>query len=587
MRYQYRELLEDYVNKLFNENEETIKVPTKSDKLVIACILDEFSFHCFKYEADLVQLGINNFKTLIDNEMPHFLLVEAAWEGLNKQWTNKVSNLKSTNDKYLLELVNYCKVKNIPTVFWAKEDPYDFELFIEAASYFDFVFTTDLDSIDRYKEILKHDNVFLLSFAAQPRLHNPIDKDKEKKGKVAFAGGWYSKFPKRIIDMESILEPSFKYNLTIYDRFQNSKNNKNTFPDKYKPYIKGGLNYLDLVKEYKKYDVMLNVNSTATSPTTFSRRVFEVLASGISIISSYSLGISNYFNDIVRQTNNKVDTTRHLETLLNNPLQRDKLSLLGQRKVFEYHTYKHRLNVILDKIGLDNDIDQDLGVSVITCSNRKDSLNNILDNYKNQTYPKKELIIIINNNDISLQDWMDIVRNREDITIYKLREEVSLGNCLNYAIANSKYDYISKFDDDDYYGPNYLKDSINAFKYTDAAIVGKQTIYSYIERTHSLVLRFPNHENSYTDYVAGSTITFKKEIFSKVKFKNLNQSEDTNFLINALEAGFKIYSLDRFNHVVSRRSNLESHTWKISETNFIKNSIFVAITTDYKPIVTL
>lgn len=580
----YSNIIRQYIIKKMNKEnilDNNIKIKLRSEKIKIACILDEFSYECFKYESEFVQLSYRDWKNQLTYIKPHFFFVEAAWEGVNKEWINKISNLNITKDKTLSSIVKYCNDNNIPTVFWAKEDPYDFNIFIEAAKLFDFVFTTDKDCIVLYKEILNHNNVFLLPFAAQPKIHNPIDKDKYKIGKVAFAGGWYSKFPNRSKEIETILKPAFKYNLVIFDRFKDRNNNKNLFPVEYKPYIKDSLNYLDMIKEYKKFDVFLNVNSTSTSSTTFSRRVFELLASGIPVISSYSRGIENFFNNIVLMSKNQYDTNVFLDSILGNEEKKDKISLLGIREVLNHHTYNIRFREILDKIGFEDLNSVEEGVSVITCTNRPNSLDNIINNYISQNHKLKELIIIINNDIIDLDLWMERVKEYNDIRLYKLSDKFSLGKCLNYAVDKSNYPYISKFDDDDFYGPNYLVDSVNAFKYTEAGVVGKNTVYSYLEGPQLLALRYPNQENRYCEYVAGSTLTVKKEIFNYIKFKELSRGEDTKFLMDCIKFGVKIYATDRFNHVVIRRHDISTHSWKITENEFLKNCTIIKKTNDY------
>lgn len=591
MENSYKKHLKQYAKiKMRNKKSLDSKNPMgiqDKDIIKVACILDEFSYESFKYEADFIQLGINNWKQLIINTPPHFLLAEAAWEGYNKEWINKIANLHLSKDNTLLAIIKYCNKNNIPTVFWAKEDPCDFKIFIEAAKHFDYIFTTDSNSIVKYKQLLNHNNVFVLPFAAQPYLHNPINKDKEKIGKVAFAGGWYNKFPTRCKDTENILKPAFKYNLAIYNRFYNRKLKSNSFPPEYTPYIKPSLSYKDIIKEYKKYEVFLNVNSIEDSPTMFSRRIFELLASGTPIISSYSQGIDNYFKDIVLLSNNKNDTEIYLDLLLNDKGKRDKLSVLGQREIFNNHTYSRRFNNILDIIGVKKTASINEGVSVITCTNRPFALENILNNYITQNYLQKELIIIINKDSISLESWQDKVNDYKDIKIFKLSEKESLGKCLNYAVEQSKYPYISKFDDDDYYGPNYLIDSINAFKYTDADIVGKNTFYAYLEGLRLLVLRYPDMENRYSKYIAGSTLTMKKDIFNFIHFHDISKSEDTKFLMDCLNMGIKLYSTDRFNHVVIRRADLNTHSWNISENEFMKKSKLIKKTDEFKSIVTI
>ncbi len=576
-------------NQVVNKSIKNILEPKHSNfknTINVACILDEFSYECFKYECNLVQLGIDNWKDILKQLKPKFLLVESAWLGINGEWYSKIANIDMYKNKWIKELTSWCNDHGIPTVFWAKEDPSDFDIFIDSASYFDYIFTTDINCIPKYKKILNHNNIYLLPFAAQPKIHNPVNKDSEKKGDIVFAGGWYEKFDKRKDYINMLLKPAMKYDLTIYDRFYNQDGDLNRFPKTFRPYIKDSLPYNKIVEEYKKYRLLLNVNSVEESPTTFSRRVFEVLASGIPIVSSYSLGIENYFNNIVLLCKTQEDVKKSIELFLKNKELADKKSLLGQRKVFRNHTYKDRFEKILDilKIDYDNEIE---GVSVITCTKRPKNIDNVLNNFLSQSYPKKELIIILNIDSVNIDKLIKKTRNYSNIKVFQLSEKKSLGSCLNFAIDNSKFEYISKFDDDDYYAPNYLVDMLNAFKYTNAQILGKYSIYAYLEDKKLLALRYPDIENRYIDYVAGSTLTFKKEIFNEVRFKDLNRGEDTTFINDSIKKGFKIYATDRFNHVVCRRSNLDDHSWKISDTEFLKKCNIITKTVDYKSYVTI
>lgn len=548
----------------------------KNTSINVACILDEFSYECFKYEGNFYQLTPSNWKYIIDNFSPSFLFVEAVWEGPQGCWKFKVANYSPQKENTLGKIVEYCKMKGIPTVFWAKEDPYDFQIFINAASLFQYIFTTDDGSIQKYKEILNHDNIHLLPFAAQPLIHNPIDRGREKKGQLIFPGGWYSKFPHRCKSVETLLDEAINYDLKIYDRFYKSEEVKNRFPDKYKDYIVDGLEYLDLVKEIKKFDILLNTNSVDDSNTNFSRRVFESLSSGVPILSTYALGLEKNFPNIVQMGKDRNDFKESLKKLLYSKDELDKRSLFGIREILDKHTYSHRMKSILDTLGIENNLLVEKGISIITATNRPHSLDNILNNYLSQNYGIKELIIVINNDNIDLIQWKKLIPTRDDIILLKLNETHTLGECLNYAIRHSKYDYISKFDDDDFYGPNYLVDVMNAFKYTTASIVGKYTVYTYMEDTKELLLRFPNKENRYIDYVAGSTITFKKEIFNNIQFSHQNRSEDTLFLKQCMDLGYRIYASDRFNHIITRRKNLNTHTWKISDREFRKNCILIS-----------
>ena len=67
-----------------------------------------------------------------------------------------------------------------------------------------------------------------------------------------------------------------------------------------------------------------------------------------------------------------------------------------------------------------------------------------------------------------------------EIAIYQLPQKYRLGKCLNYAIKRADNGLIAKFDDDDYYGPKFLREAARAIKHGRASIVGKNTAYLYI-----------------------------------------------------------------------------------------------------------
>ncbi|MTI71474.1 MAG: glycosyltransferase [Firmicutes bacterium] len=566
-----------------NKKEKTIS------KLNIACILDNFSFESLKYECNLIPLKINNWKEILTKEKIDFLLVESAWEGYKGQWRNEIINLENKYNKKLKSIVNLCKKQNIPTVFWNKEDPGHFYDFIDAAKIFDYIFTTDSDCVSKYKEFINHQNIYTLMFAAQPKIHNPINKDKDQLGEVAFSGSWYAlKLPQRKKDLKTLLTPSLNYNLHIYDRYYNyTKTDRYKFPDIYKPFIKGYLPYEQMIETYKKYHIFLNVNSARNSPTMFSRRVFELLACGTNVLSGYSLGIKKIFPEIVKICETEKDTEKHLKDLLNNKDLRDKLSVLGQREVFNKHTYKHRLKKIASKINIDYEKEDKPKVSIITSTNRPNNIDNILKNYERQNYDMKELIIIINNNEINMLNWKERAKEYENVKIFKLDETKTLGECLNFAVEQSNFQIISKFDDDDYYAPNYLTDLVNAFNYTVAKVVGKYSSFVYFKDRNILAIRYPEKENRYLPFVTGPTLTFKREVFKNIKFSNVNKGEDTQFLKDCNLNGFKVYATDRFNHVLLRKSSIDEHTWKISDDELLKKCEIIAYTDDYKSIITI
>lgn len=569
--------------KLIRSSNENIII--EKPYLKIACILDDFSYQNLKYECDLIQLDIKNWVQVLQDERPNLLLIESAWMGVNGDWYGKISSIASKEGTTLQNVTELCKRLQIPTVFWNKEDPYHFDEFIEAAKLFDYIFTTDENCIKKYKVFLHHDRVYTLPFAAQIKTHNPINKEQKKIGNVAFAGAWYNigHFHRKK-NMKYILEPALKYDLHIYDRNYNYNNvyldNYFRFPEIYHTFIKGYVPYEKIADLYKKYNIFLNVNSVDDSSTMFSRRVFELLACGTNVISSYSPGIEKMFPEIVKLSRTKEDTIKYLELLIKDKEFRDRLSLLGEREIFNHHTYTLRLETILDKVGINYKKPNTPGVSIITCTDKEDNMEIIFKNYERQLYKNKELIIIVNNKGINIKPWHNKYGDYKNIKIIQMGEKKSLVQCLNYAIEHSNLEYVTFFDDN-YYGQNYLVDAVNAFKYSNADIVGKCSYYAYSENYQLLVIILPNIEDKYVKYVKFSTMVIKKNVFEKLIFSEKSYKYDVEFLKNCVNRGFSIYATNRFNYIFIKHTSSKNQTCKIEDTAPSEKIKIIGYTDDY------
>lgn len=506
----------------------------------VACILDTFSYECFKYEAQFQQLRLQTWRQQISAMQPHFLFVESAWRGIDDTWRNVLTNKANVSKQELLELIAYCKNNKIPTLFWNKEDPVNYAIFIYAAKLFDFIFTTDEDCVPMYIRDAGHNRVYVLPFAAQPAIHNPVNSSYLTKENVAFAGTWYVvKHLERQDDMRLLLTPAKEFGLDIFDRMYTFTGNQNyKFPIEYQGNIIGELHYQDMLKVYKLYKVFLNVNSVKNSSTMFSRRVFEILASGTNIVSTYSKGIDNMFGNLVPFTSRHDETRMHLSILLNNPEHSQRLSLLGIRAVHSKHLYRHRLNTILDKIGIGSFSHYTPGVSIVTClENCDQSINTLLDNYRSQTWANKELIIIVKNCN-EAEQWQEMSAAYPDVSLYLVPENNSLGESLNLAVDKAKGDYVAVFNTDNYYATNFLMDLMNAFSYTDADIIGKACYYAYCEETQELILKNTVQENRFANDLADSSAVFNKRVFNRLRFP-VSDIAYQEFLMQCLGKGLK------------------------------------------------
>ena len=202
------------------------------------------------------------------------------------------------------------------------------------------------------------------------------------------------------------------------------------------------------------------------------------------------------------------------------------------------------------------------GFSIITVTNRCYCIENMINNFLRQNFIDKELIIVINNDKLNIDDIYIYAGKDINLSIYKLPEVTTLGACLNFAIEKSSYDTIAKFDDDDYYGPYYLDEAKQAFLQNICHIVGKQKTYYYLEGYKKLILKKNRIESNYVQSLMGSTLCFKREVFYKVKFKDISIREDCNFNKDCIKNGYKLYSTSKYNHLVFKHSDINKHTFK-------------------------
>lgn len=232
-------------------------------------------------------------------------------------------------------------------------------------------------------------------------------------------------------------------------------------------------------------------------------------------------------------------------------------------------------------------IDPSKKITIVTPTNKTIYAKNIFQNYHRQLYPNKELIIILNNNQLRLHDWVEQSKMYPHSCVFQLDESVPLGECINFAIDHSSSYFVAKFDDDDYYGPNYLTDQIRCFQTTDASIVGKVGHFIYFEGLDSLFYFQSNDIYKFTDYLTGGTHVIKREVFEKVRFMPYNIGEDTNFNHECNINHFKLYATDPFNYLRYRKSNKEFHTWKVDDAEYTKLCTQIADIDDHQAFVTV
>lgn len=494
----------------------------KLRNLRVAGIMDEFTFHSFQPECDLLPLRPGSWSTQVAEFKPQIVFIESAWKGVDDEWALKVSNPSPE----LMGLIAWAREHDVPTVFWNKEDPVHFGGFQHVARAVDYVFTTDIDCIARYKRELGHDRVYLLPFAAQPAVHNPIERFPRDDA-FCFAGSYYLKYPERQRDFRSLLDVVQELKpVEIFDRNFGRAHAHYEFPPEYRRYIVGSLPFDQIDKAYKGYRYGINMNTIKQSQTMFARRVFELLASNTVVISNFSRGMRLLFGDLVISSDASSEVRRRLKSLSDDDVHLRKFRLAGLRKVMAEHTYRHRLAYIVGKLGgAGAQLPSDRICAVAFAADQAQA-RALVGAFRRQTFDTKHLCLI-----------------GPEVPVELIGNDVSHVASADRLAADPSYNssaWVAPITAADYHGPNYLLDLHQATRYCEAVGIGKAA--RYVATADSVRLIDEGHA-----YRAAEQLFARASVLRRDRFEDL-ALHDAASLERAVVSGSALVSIDEFNY---------------------------------------
>lgn len=514
-----------------------------NNQVRMACIMDDFTFGSYQPECQLLQLTPGNWSAELEAFQPEVLFIESAWRGKDELWGSKVGHCSQE----LQGIVAWCRERHIPTLFWNKEDPVHFETFLTTAQLFDFVFTTDMDCIHRYKAALGHEHVYFLPFACQPAVHNPIEK-YVRKDAFCFAGAYYVRYPERTRDLESFVRELPAYRpLEIYDRNYGKNDPNYQFPVEYQPHIVGTLPFTEIDKAYKGYRYAINLNSIKQSQTMFARRVYELLGSNTLTISNYSRGVRLMFGDLVVTSDSGNEIRRRLEQLEADS-RVDRLRLAGLRKAMSEHTYADRLNYILEKITGQPRARQLPAFTVIAMANDQLEAQAIITNAQRQQGVELELLLVCGN-------LLKVEAAQTLLESSSLRGRTVSGKTLRkqhlQELAGEQR-WVCGMHAADYYGAHYLLDMALATRYSNAQVIGKAAYYSADEQGAAVL------HDAECAYHTGQQLAARRSVIHPALAQTLSAREWLQALADLKYSAADQLSIDSFNYCEGAGGNAAS-----------------------------
>lgn len=325
-------------------------------KLKMALVVDHFTEACLTAECQVQNISPWNYREVLKNWRPDMLFVESTFHGANGCWRYELAKqpwwLRLTRPKAIYKVVEYARSLGIPTVFWNKDDGIFFETFVDVARYFDHIFTSDVNYIPRYRELVPEaTSVHALMMAYQPLFHF-FDGFNFQNNEACFTGSYYRKILKeRRKYLDAIFRSIQGTGMTInaFDRnhYRLSRYFEFRYPDIPGVKVHPRVAYWETARQYKKYGLSINVNSVVDSETMCSRRLLEILACGGIAMTNPSLCVSKYFSEFCHVAANGEEARELFIRATFGPSKEDKeRAAAGAAYVRSTHTWSHRLEDI-------------------------------------------------------------------------------------------------------------------------------------------------------------------------------------------------------------------------------------------------
>lgn len=336
---------------------EDVANPGPFGRLKVALVTDYFTTECLSVECRIRCVTPANYQEVLGEWKPDLLLVESAFHGIDGSWRYELARqpkiLRMSRPAAISRVLEFARSRGIPSVFWNKDDGAFFDAFIEVAKGFDFVFTTDVDCIERYRERLPaHVSVNTLSMPYQPAFHEFTGFDFKRKA-ACFTGSYYRQILKErrhFLDMVFDASEEAGIGLNVYDRNHGRLSHRFEFryPKRATLHVHAAVPHHATAEIYKAHVVSLNVNSVTASETMCSRRLLEILACGGIAVTNPSRSIDRCFRDYCHVVNSAQEVRELFSRLRHDGPSADDLARAraGAIYVRKNHTWAHRLEEI-------------------------------------------------------------------------------------------------------------------------------------------------------------------------------------------------------------------------------------------------
>ncbi|MDO7744208.1 MAG: glycosyltransferase family 2 protein, partial [Pedobacter sp.] len=170
--------------------------------------------------------------------------------------------------------------------------------------------------------------------------------------------------------------------------------------------------------------------------------------------------------------------------------------------------------------------DSPLVSCIMPTANRKRFIPTAIEQFFQQDYPNKELVIYDN----GLDPVEDIIPKDARIRYYYSLSMEPLGIKRNSAIENATGELIMHWDDDDWYASDWMTHQVHALLDSGADLAGINQVQFFSPTQNKYWMT--KNMNSRKPWLTGASLIYRKSFWQQHPFKGLQIGEDDDFIRN-------------------------------------------------------
>ncbi|MEV4757257.1 glycosyltransferase [Micromonospora sp. NPDC049559] len=210
-------------------------------------------------------------------------------------------------------------------------------------------------------------------------------------------------------------------------------------------------------------------------------------------------------------------------------------------------------------------------VSAILVTRRPEYVPDAVRYIAGQTYPELEIVLCLHGIEADDELRAKLADCGRPLEIFTAPPTLSFGEVMGAATARARGSLVTKFDDDDVYGPEHVWDLVLAREFSGATLVGKAAEFVYLQTLGVTVRRRAVPPETYGPPVAGGTMLMSRGDLEDVGgWRPVPRSVDRGLMDRVLRAGGLIYRTHPLGYIYERRAG--GHTWDAGLDYFLRRS---------------